>query len=77
MIVERVKFCILKGPDKCILSCCCKNNADKFSFLEWTNNAKNKIDEKITHLANNLYTYKHGDIILNRNNNSLFLCTKI
>ena len=27
--------------------------------MEWTNNVKNKIDERITHLPNNVYTKKH------------------
>ena len=75
--LKRIKCCILKGLDKCILNWCCKNGVDKSFFSVWINNTTNKIDEKITHLANNLYTYKHGDIIPNRSNNSLFLCAKI
>ena len=38
-----------------------KNGVDKSYFLEWTNNVKIKIDEQMSHLANNLYTNKHRD----------------
>lgn len=37
------------------------NGLDKSFFLEWTNNVKNKIDERITHLPNNVYTKKYTD----------------
>ena len=31
--------------------------------MEWTNNVKTKIDERMRHLANNLYTNKHRDCL--------------
>ena len=38
---------------------CYKNGVDKSFFLEWTNNVKVKIDERMIHLTNKLYTNKH------------------
>ena len=34
---------------------------DKSFFLEWTNNSRGKIDERMNHLTNNLYKNKHKD----------------
>ena len=39
------------------------NGLDKSFFLEWTNNVKVKIDEKISHLTNKLYANKHMDCL--------------
>lgn len=38
-----------------------KNVVDKTFFSEWINNVKNKIYERITHLANNLSNNEHKD----------------
>ena len=48
---------------KCVSSWCYKNDVDKSFFLEWTNNVKVKIDEKISHLTNKLYANKHMDCL--------------
>ena len=47
-----IVLCLLNN---CISSWCCKNGVDKSFFLEWANNVKIKTDERISHLANNLY----------------------
>ena len=44
-------------------SWCYKNGVDKSFFLEWTNNVKAKIDERMNHLTNTLYTNKHMDCL--------------
>ena len=36
---------------------------DKSFFLEWTNNVNVKIDERMSHLTNELYTNKHRDCL--------------
>ena len=56
--LEKVKRCLLEGLDNCISSCCYKNGVDKSFFLEWTNNFKVKIHERMSHLTNKLYTNK-------------------
>ena len=56
--LEKVKRSILEGLDNCISSWCYKNGVDKSFFLEWTNNVKVKIDERMSHLTNKLYTNK-------------------
>ena len=61
--LEKAKRCILEGLHDCISSWCYKNGADKSFFLEWTNNVKVKIDERMSHLANKLYTNKHMDCL--------------
>ena len=61
--LEIAKRCILEGLDNCISSWCYKNGVDKSFFLEWTNNIKIKIDERMSHLANKLYTNKHKDCL--------------
>ena len=53
----------LEGLDNCISMWCYKNGVDKCFFSEWTNNVKIKIDERITHLANKLYTNKPRDCL--------------
>ena len=40
-----------------------KSGVDKSFFLEWSNNVKAKIDKRISHLANRLYTNKHRDCL--------------
>lgn len=40
-----------------------KNSIDKCFFSEWISNVTNKIDERITNLANQLQTYKHIDCL--------------
>ena len=45
------------------LSWCYNNGVDRSFFLEWTNDVKVKIDERMSHLTNNLYTYKHRDCL--------------
>ena len=62
--LEKAKRWILEGLDNCISSWCYKNGVDKSFFLEWTNNVKVKIDEKMSHLTNKLYTNKHRDCLL-------------
>ena len=57
------KCCILKGLDNCISSWCYKNGVDKSFFLEWTINVKVKIDERMSHLTNKLYTNKYKDCL--------------
>ena len=61
--LEKAKRCILKGLHNCISSWCYKNGVDKTFFLEWTNNVKVKIDERMSHLTNELYTNKHMDCL--------------
>ena len=61
--LEKAKRCILEGFDNCISSWCYKNGVDKSFFLEWTNNVKAKIDERMNHLTNALYTNKHMDCL--------------
>ena len=40
-----------------------KNGVDKSFFLEWTNNVKIEIDERISYLGNKLCTNKHRDYL--------------
>ena len=54
--LEKANRCILEGLDNCISSWCYKNGVDKSFFLEWTNNVKVEIDERMSHLINKLYT---------------------
>ena len=61
--IEKAKRCILEGLDNCISSWCFKNGVDRSSFLECTSNVKIKIDEKMSHLTNKLYTNKHKDYL--------------
>ena len=61
--LEKAKRCILDGLDNCISSWCYKNGVDKSFFLEWTNNFKVKIHERMSHLTNKLYTNKHRDCL--------------
>ena len=61
--LEKAKRCILEGLHNCISSWCYKNGVDKSFFLEWTNNVKVKIDERMSHLVNKLYTNKHMDCL--------------
>ena len=61
--LEKAKYYILEGLDNCISHCCCKSGVDKSFFLEWSNNVKAKIDKRISHLANRLYTNKHRDCL--------------
>ena len=60
---EKAKRCILEGLHNCISSCCYKNGVDESLFLELTNNFKVKIDERMSHLTNKLYTNKHMDCL--------------
>ena len=62
-IMRKNKCCILEGLYNCISSWCYKNGVDKSFFLEWTNNVKVKIDERMSHLTNKLYTNKHMDFL--------------
>ena len=55
--------CILEGLYFCISSWCYENGVDKSFFLECINNIKIKINEKMGHLANKLYTNKHRDCL--------------
>ena len=66
-IQEKSKRCILEDFDNYISSWCYKNSVDKSSFLEWTNNVKIKIDERMSRLANKLYTNKHRDCLSSSN----------
>ena len=61
--LKKVKRCILEGLDNCISSWCYKNGVDKSFYLEWTNNVKVKDDERMSHMANKLYTNKHRDCL--------------
>ena len=47
--LERAKRCILEGLDNCNSSWRYKNGVDKSFFLEWTNNVKIKINERMSH----------------------------
>ena len=62
--LEKAKRCILKRLHNCISSWCYKSGVDKSLFLEWTNNVKVKIDERMSHLTNKLYANKHMDCLL-------------
>ena len=57
--LEKAKRCILEGLHNLTSSWCYKNGVDKSFFLEWNNNAKVKINERMSHLTNELYTNKH------------------
>ena len=59
--LEKAKRCLLIGLDNCILSWCYTNGVDKLFFLEWTNNVKVKIDERMSRLTDKLYTNKRKD----------------
>ena len=61
--LEKAKHCKLKGFDNCISRWYYKSGVDKSFFLEWTNNVKVKIDKRMSHLANKLYTDKHRDYL--------------
>ena len=61
--LEKAKRCILKGLDNCISSWCYKNGVNKSFFLEWTNNVKIRIKERISNLTNELCTNKHKDCL--------------
>ena len=61
--LEKAKRWILEGLDNCISSWCYKNGVDKSFFLEWTNNLKVNIDEKMSHLTNKLCRNKHRDYL--------------
>ena len=60
--LEKAKHCIL-GLHNCISSWCYKNGVDKSFFLEWPNNVKVKIDERMSHLTSKLYTNKDMDCL--------------
>ena len=53
----------MEGLHNCISSWCYKNGVDKSFFLEWTNNVKVKIDKRLSHLTNKLYTNKDMDCL--------------
>ena len=61
--LEKAKHCILQCLDNSISSWCYKNGVEKSFFLEWTNNFKFKIDERMSHFKNKLYTSKHRDYL--------------
>ena len=54
---------MLEGLDNCISSWCYKNGVNKSFFLEWTNNVKVKIDERMSNLINKLCANKDGDCL--------------
>ena len=54
---------MLEVLHNCILNWGGKNGLKKSLFLEWANNVTNNVDERITHLANNLHKYKHTDCL--------------
>ena len=49
--------------DNCISSWRYKNSVDKSLFLEWNNNDQIKVNERVSHMANKLYTNKHRDCL--------------
>ena len=59
--LEKAKSCILTGLDNCINDWCNKNGISKAFFSEWTNNIKNKINNRIEMLKNTLHKYNHLD----------------
>ena len=61
--LEKAKRCILGYLHNCISSWCSKNGVGKSFFLKWTNNVKMKIDERMSHLLNKIYTNKHMDFL--------------
>ena len=61
--LEKAKRCILEGLHNCISNLCYKNGADKSFFLEWANNVKVTIEERISHLTSQLYTNKNIDCL--------------
>ena len=61
--LEKAKRCILEGLHNGISSWCYKTGVDKSFILEWTNNVKVKIDERMSHLTNTLYTNKRVDCL--------------
>ena len=54
---------MLEGLDNCISSWCYKNGVNKSFFLEWTNNVKVKIDERMSNLINKLCVNKDRDCL--------------
>ena len=61
--IEKTRCCILEGLNNYNSSWCYKNSVDKSFFLEWTNTVKLKVDKKMSHLTNKLYTNKHMDCL--------------
>ena len=61
--LQKAKRSISEGLRNCISNGCYKNGVDKSFFLEWTNNVKVKIDERMSHLTNKLYINKHMDCL--------------
>ena len=61
--LEKAKRCILEGLHNCISSWYCKTGVYKSFFLKWTNNVKVKIDERMSHLTNKLYSNKYMDCL--------------
>ena len=55
---EKTKIYILERLDSCILNLYYENGYDKSLFLEWTDNVKVKIDERMSRSADYLYTNK-------------------
>ena len=53
----------MEGLHSYILSWCYKNGVDKSFFLGRTNNAKVKIDERMSHFTNKWYTNKYIDCL--------------
>ena len=54
---------MLEVFDNCILNWGGKNGVERSLHLKWANNVFNNIDERITHLANNLHKYNHTDCL--------------
>ena len=61
--LEKATRYILESLHNFISSWCYKNRVDKSFCLEWTNNVKVEIDDRMSHFTNILYTNKHMDCL--------------
>ena len=61
--LEKAKSCILTGLNNCINDWCNEKGICKSFFSEWTNNIKNKINNRIEVLHNTLQKYKQIDAL--------------
>ena len=65
--LEKAKSCILTSLNDCINDWCNEKGISKSFFSEWTNNIKNKINNRIEVLNNTLHKYKQSDALSSPN----------
>ena len=61
--LEKAKSCILTGLNDCINDWCNEKGISKSFFSEWTNNIKNRINNRIEVFKNTLHRYKKFDAL--------------